>query len=348
MRRKNHQKKEEIVYLSAKGRIMLNMILRNGRISNTAIARKLKISSQVTGRIRRSLEKDEVIKGYSAEVDLEVLNINAFVLILFKLDINHEQKVMTDNLISLYKILGNPITHIGLYAFQNVESAQEYIHSLIEHSNGIKIVKTCVFSRKDIVKHSSKNTFYNAINGFKNIPTIHPHLITKGTKKRKSNDLSLSEKEVLKELVKNSRTSCKKISARITKLKITRTGVHRIEKRLEEHGVIKRYNVNLDYGKLGVNILAFFVLSLKPEALIERDNMIKQAGKSYTVICSFECDNESILLCGFRNLSELESFGDVVLKTSYREIVDLKDIFIFTPKGIIKESFVDLYLSLLD
>jgi len=348
MRRKNHQKKEEIVYLSAKGRIMLNMLLRNGRISNTAIARRLNISSQVTGRIRRSLERDDVIKNYSIEIDPEVLDINTFVLIFFKLEPNNEEKVMSDNMTGLYKILGNQITHIGTYAFQNVEKAQDYMHSLIEHSNGVKIIKTCISSRKNMLKCSSKNVFYNAINGFKNNPGIYPSSIIQKLKKKKSLSLSISEKEVLKELVKNSRISCKKIASHIDKLKITRTGVHRIEKRLENQGVIKRYDVNLDYGKLGVNILAFFVLTIKPEALIARDNLLKNIDKSCNLIGCCESDDESIVLSGFRNLSELESYCDNKLKTIYKDFVELKDIFIFTPKGIIKESFADLYLSLLE
>jgi hypothetical protein len=53
------------------------------------------------------------------------------------------------------------------------------------------------------------------------------------------------------------------------------------------------------------------------------------------------------LLSGFKNLSELENYCDNKLKTIYREFINVKDVLIFSPKGIIKESFADLYLSLL-
>jgi DNA-binding Lrp family transcriptional regulator len=85
----DNSKKEGTIYLNRKEKIMLNMLLRNGRTFNTHIAKRLKITSQVTGRMRRKLEKEGVIRGYSTKLDLQYLGVKTFALALFNMERCH-------------------------------------------------------------------------------------------------------------------------------------------------------------------------------------------------------------------------------------------------------------------
>ena len=113
-------------YLSKKEKIMLLDLLSDGRTFNTTISRKLKISSQATGRIRRGLEREGKIKGYSVDLNNHYFGIRTFVLALFNIDGANEDKIMSDNLVGFYKVIANSITHIGLYAFKSLAESDQY------------------------------------------------------------------------------------------------------------------------------------------------------------------------------------------------------------------------------
>lgn len=59
---------------------LLNALIENGKASDVEIAKKLKISPQAIGKIRKKLEKDGIIEGYCANLNFEKLGINCFVL----------------------------------------------------------------------------------------------------------------------------------------------------------------------------------------------------------------------------------------------------------------------------
>jgi len=349
MRLRNNLKKEGAFYLSGKERTMLNMLLRNGRTFNTTIARNLKISSQVTGRIRRKLEKEGVIKDYSLRLDHYFLGIHVFVLASFNMEGFHEDKLMSENLIGLYKVLADSVTHIGLYAFKSLEESNDYFNSFIEYSDHIKIINLHISPIDGLIKYCPRNLFYNAIKKFEGeyiFRTAQRPSYDTEKKEIKLKNLSLSEKSVLRALVKNSIISCKKISSNSNNIKITRTGVNKIKNRLEDRDIIKEYNVNLDYEKLGINVLAFIFISQKPESLQHEEDLTKQGQISSHVIGCFKSNDGIALFCGFKNLNKLEDWCNV-LRSKCKDLIELKHVHIISPRGVIKESFADLYLSLL-
>ena len=345
MQRKNNLKKEGRVYLRKKEKIMLNMLLRNGRTFNTSISRKLKISSQVTGRIRRKLERKGIIRGYSIELDNHFLGIRAFVLARINIEGDHEEKLMTKNLLDLYRVLGNSTTHIAIYGFTSLKESDDYFRSLIEHSGNIKIINTYSFPIEGLIKHSSKNLFYDALREFDKSGTYRDYPKKKGRRWKK---LIASEKSVLQSLVKNSNMSCKNISYNLSNMDLTSTGVYMIKNRLENQGVIRGYNVNLDYEKLGVSIFAFIFLSPKSESLRQEESLIKRCHGSPYVISCFRLNEEAAMFCGFKNLDDLENYCNNILRNKFSDFVKIKHVFIISPKGIIKESFDNLYLGLLE
>jgi len=332
--------------LTRKEKTMLMMLLRNGRTFNTQIAEKLGISSQVTGRIRRCLEKEGVIRGYSIELDHKYLGVRTFVLALFNIQGHDEEKVMSKNLVNFYKVIANSITHIGLYAFKNLKESDKFFNSLIGCSDNLKIISTHVFPVEGSIKQSSKNLFYNALREFDNIGTFRALRFSNNNPKKEFLELTSAEKDVLKALVKKSNLSTKKISLN-NGLKISRSKVNRIKDKLEKRGIIRSYDIELDYEKLGICVLAFIFLRPKPEIIKKQEDYISQCHKSKNVISCYRLNEETAMFCGFRNLNDLENYFNM-LRSEYQDLVEIKDIHIISTMGVIKESFDDLYLSLLE
>jgi len=339
-------RKKEVSYniLSRKEKIMLHMLLRNGRAFNTRIANKINVSSQLTGRIRKELEKEGIIKGYSIELNHKFLGIKTFVIVLFDIKGKSIDEIMTDNLINLYKVVANTITHIGIYAFKELEDFDKYFISLIKNTEHIKITNTFILPVEGIVKHCSKNLFYNAVRDFDK-KGICNDIRYSNKSKKKIKPLSNSEKSVLKQLVRKSNISCKKISLNLNK-KISRCGVNRARIKLEKFGIIRKYNVELDYEKLGIGVLAFIFVNPKSEILKNHEHYIRQCQRSRNIISCYRLNEATAMFCGFRNLNDLESYINI-LRSEYKDLIEIKDIHIISPKGVIKESFDDLYLKLL-
>lgn len=332
-----------INYLSRKERIILLNLLKNGRTFNTEIARKLKISSQVAGRIRRSLEKEGKIEGYSVELNKNYLGIYTFVLVLFNVENNDDSKIKTDNLINLYRVIANSITHIGLYAFRNLVESDQFFNSLIEFKDNIRIIDTFIFPAEGVIKHCSRNLFYNAIYEFEGKGYCKP--LEFCASKNRWRPLSENEKEVIMQLIKQSNISCKKISSNLNK-KVSRSCVNRIRIKMQNRGIITSYKVKLGYEKLGVNVLAFIFVSPEPEIFKIQEELIKKCQKSKYIIGCYRLNEETALFCGFKSLNELEDYSNRI-RGEYKDLIKIKHVHIISPKGVIKESFDDLYLSIL-
>ncbi len=68
------------MWLTKNEKKVLKLLIDNAKLSDTSIANKLNISSQAIGRIRKKLEED-IIKGYTVELDLKKLGLNTVSLI---------------------------------------------------------------------------------------------------------------------------------------------------------------------------------------------------------------------------------------------------------------------------
>ena len=263
---------------------------------------------------------------------------------MFNIEGSYEDKIKSDNLVSLYKVIANSITHIGLYAFTSLAESNQYFSSLIEHKDKIKVVDSYVFPIEGLIKHCPRNVFYNAIQEFESKGSCRP--LEFSALKSHWKPLHESEKDVIRQLIKQSNISCKKISSNLNK-RISRSGTNRIKIKLENCGIIKRYNVNLDYEKLGVNVLAFIFVSPEPDVFKMQDELTKQCHKSKYVVGCYRLNEEIALFCGFKNLNELENYSNHI-REDYNNLFKIKHIHIISPKGVIKESFDDLYLKLLN
>jgi Lrp/AsnC family transcriptional regulator, leucine-responsive regulatory protein len=82
---------EEIMPLDSVDRRMLEILQREGRISNAALAERLHLSPSPCLRRLRSLEGDGLISGYRAVVDRQKLGLGLTVFVELKVDGHSER-----------------------------------------------------------------------------------------------------------------------------------------------------------------------------------------------------------------------------------------------------------------
>lgn len=153
---------------------VLKFLIENGRIPDADIARRLKITAQAVGKIRRNLELDGVITGYSTIVDYEKLGIEVLAIALFKftpasrgtLDRKKiEERVKGPHIINFYRVPEGEVTHIVTYGFRSLAELDNYFHVLqTERGHISEIKKLYILSVKSLMKESPKELLIKIIN----------------------------------------------------------------------------------------------------------------------------------------------------------------------------------------
>jgi len=86
----------------------------------------------------------------------------------------------------------------------------------------------------------------------------------------------------------------------------------------------------------------------KPDWVYLNEEQIRElCDKAKYVVGCYRLNEEIALFCGFKNLNELENYSNHI-REDYNNLFKIKHIHIISPKGVIKESFDDLYLKLLN
>jgi len=334
----------------------LKLLLKNGRISDVEIGEKLKITSQAVSKIRRKLKDIGIIKDYCVELDPSSLGITTFALVMLDISpigiVEEINKLMSGNLIGFYKICKSDITHIALFAFKNLDELDEYFNSLhFEHSEYVKIKHLYVFPINGLLKNSPSQLFCSILNEFgkENMPMPPPlthHL--RENNKHKVVKFSTNEKNILKSLVKDCRTSYSKITSGLNNLSITGGGARKIVMKLEKKGVINGFSVNLSYEKLGIPIFAFIFLKKQPSYWKLKDGLCKLADKSYNVIGCYRLNEDClhVLLCGFRSFEELENYYHQ-LQFKNKDLLEIDKIYLASNRGMIRNSPSNLFNTVL-
>jgi DNA-binding Lrp family transcriptional regulator len=172
------------ITLTKNDRKVLHFLLDNARISDSAIAKKLKISSQAVGKIRKKLEHS-VITSYTANLNYAKLGIQIFAIALAKLtpegldkgELEIERKLLDDpNIIHIYRLPNQNTTHIIMYGFRDMNDLDSYFHSpkkKLELHNFIENKEIFTFSHNSLIKSSPSQLFKKIISRFDDEET-HP------------------------------------------------------------------------------------------------------------------------------------------------------------------------------
>jgi len=147
--------------LTKNDKFVLNRIIENGRISDTDISKKLKISVQAVRKIRKKIEDNGIIKGYAPLIDYEKIGIKAFAVVQLKVS----EKVLkknfelfeSPNIIGSFKLPETNITNIFIAGFSSLEELDTYFAEIKEKYAGIiEIQKINIFSNIGLMKNSPR------------------------------------------------------------------------------------------------------------------------------------------------------------------------------------------------
>ncbi len=155
----------------------LRLLVEDPLITNKDIAKKLKITSQGVGRIRKQINKKGIIKSHELRLDYEKLGVNILAIAMIKIlpsvfkkfKKNELDKVLKQmNVIRSYAIPETDITHIILYAFRNIKEYDTYFRNILEEfGDYVEIKHTFVLSSGSIIKSSSKDMFLDVLDKLK-------------------------------------------------------------------------------------------------------------------------------------------------------------------------------------
>lgn len=121
--------------------------------------------------------------------------------------------------------------------------------------------------------------------------------------------LDKKDQIILEELKKNSRNSTKNIASNI---KIPRVTVHDRIQKMIKNGIIKSFNVNIDYKKIGLSTEVFIFVSFLPNADISQKELAKRISKIPGISEVHIISGEYDLILKARGKS-LEEIGELVV-----------------------------------
>ncbi|ODS39834.1 MAG: hypothetical protein A7315_10390 [Candidatus Altiarchaeales archaeon WOR_SM1_79] len=168
--------------LTRNERRVLNFLIENGRATDAELSKKLKITSQAIGKIRKKLEREGIIKGYSTIIDYEKLGIKVFAIALFKFipevwktlkDKHVAERIRGSNIINFYRIPEGDVTHIVVYGFRSLDELDHYFHVLqTERGHISEIRKLYIFSAKSLKKDSPNDLCIKVLKewGYEQLP----------------------------------------------------------------------------------------------------------------------------------------------------------------------------------
>jgi DNA-binding Lrp family transcriptional regulator len=155
----------------------LRLLVEDPLITNKDIAKKLKITSQGVGRIRKQINDKGIIKNQELSLDYEKLDINIHAIALIKIlpsvfkkfKNNKLDKVLKPvNAIRSYAIPETDTTHIIIYAFRNIKEYDTYFRNILEEfGDYVEIKHIFVLSSGSIIKSSSKDMFLDVLGKLK-------------------------------------------------------------------------------------------------------------------------------------------------------------------------------------
>ncbi|MBW2965918.1 Lrp/AsnC family transcriptional regulator [Candidatus Woesearchaeota archaeon] len=173
---------------------LLNELISNPKISNKELSKKLGITVQGVGKIRKSLANKGLINRYETILDYDKIGVKCFALTLVKImpkafrtyKKNIDDFFSHPNIILLINVPQTAITNIVLFGFRDVSEYSNFFRLMQSRLPGIMEIKeSYVFSSDSFIKNSSSDLFLKVIEelGKEMIPRPKPPVLEKDKKK---------------------------------------------------------------------------------------------------------------------------------------------------------------------
>ena len=288
----------EVPYLDNVDRKILAELDLNARESNSAIAKRLKLSKEVTSYRIRNLEKNGYIKGYYTVLNPSLLGVTYYRILIkfYSLDVKTEKEVLS--FLKDHRYVGWIASCFGKYdliGVIEVENAYQFDQFLYEFLSryGKYIVE------KEITIFSSSIAFNKKFltENYKTEVLEYIH-----QPKRISAD------EIDLKIIKDLSTSARKPLIDIAKkLKLTPRAISERIKKLEKLGVLQGYRVSVDFSKLGYLYTHTLIKLENIQARQKLMNFFKE--HKATLYGSFQVGAYDVSIESVvRNLEELNDF----------------------------------------
>ena len=296
-----------ITKLDTKDRKILNEIEMNARISHSQLAKKLKTSKQVVKYRIENLEKQNIIQGYFAIIDLLKLGYSVHVIYLKLQDISSNQQNIWHKQIDKHPDVMSTGRNAGEWDLTIVIKARnnqelDKIFKQITKGKEEKI-------KKKIITTQIESTYFTE--------TIFYNKQGKEATTDGGNIIKIDDKDekLLEIIAENGRASLVELGE---KLNMSPNGVKERIKHLEHEKVITGWKTKINYELLG--FLHFRVFIHAKKMSIEFYNKVKQYLKQQGNI---------------ESISRFWGYGDIDFRIHARDIFEfykfiakLKDTFI--------------------
>ncbi len=153
--------------LSENERKVLKYLVTDARTPCTEIAKDLGITSQAVGKIKEKLEKQGIIRGYTAEVDYKKLGVEVFVIALFRFksgvwsnmeEADMLKRIRGPHLVGTYRITEGDYTHMIIYGFRSMREVEHYFHQLQKERGHVsELKKFYVLTADSVLKDSPRD-----------------------------------------------------------------------------------------------------------------------------------------------------------------------------------------------
>jgi len=155
-------------------KLVLKEIIKNPKISNMAIAKKLGLSSAGIGKIREKLERKGIIKNYDVKLNFNSVDLNTFGILHVRVTPKgwrygggmgiQDYIAQNPNVVTIYRVPGRRLTHILLCAFRNIKEVDMFLHAIQSQlSDYMEVVESFVFSSESVIKNSFKDLMIKII-----------------------------------------------------------------------------------------------------------------------------------------------------------------------------------------
>jgi DNA-binding Lrp family transcriptional regulator len=151
-------------------KMVLMLLLDNARMPDADIGRKLKISAQAAGKIRKKLEKQGIIESYSVNLNFEKMGLTSFALVLMQHKSKfwknleesggREAEKKTPQIIFYCRLQEYETSFIALHCFRNQKEMDKYFHNVqTEYNEYVEVKRIFAFSNESLIKLSTKDIF---------------------------------------------------------------------------------------------------------------------------------------------------------------------------------------------
>jgi len=151
--------------LTKNDKLVLKKIIDFKKITDSDIAKTMKISPQAVFKIRSKLENCGIIKGYMPIIDFKKIGINIIVILIIRLTSQVWDKFSDDqitdrisktpNIIEAYRVSDEQSSHILVMGFRNTNQKEKYICEVqTKFAEEVQIKAIYTFSVDKIISQS--------------------------------------------------------------------------------------------------------------------------------------------------------------------------------------------------